>query len=338
MIVLIPAYEPDKKLLTLVGDLQALGYTLIVVDDGSSDSTQGIFSALPEGVTLLRHPVNKGKGRAIKTGCEYIAAHFPLEEGIVTVDADGQHLPQDIRRVCQEWQAHPDALVLGSRRFVGKVPYKSRLGNAITRLVFHLATGVRVYDTQTGLRAFSVARVPTMLEMQGERYEYEINVLLYATRQKIPIREVEISTVYLDGNASSHFHPFRDAWRIYKMIFLFAASSLTAAVIDYGLVLLFSLLFRWSAQGLLISVILARVISSATNYVLNKQIVFEDYSPRSLFRYYMVAVGILAANYCLLFLLQQILPLALAKLLVEVILYPLSFILQRKFVFADRTI
>lgn len=64
-----------------------------------------------------------------------------------------------------------------------------------------------VYDTQTGLRAFSVSRIPMMLEMQGERYEYEINVLLYATRRKIPIQEVEIATVYLDGNQTSHFNP-----------------------------------------------------------------------------------------------------------------------------------
>ena len=204
------------------------------------------------------------------------------------MDADGQHLPADIDAVCRAWRQNPEALVLGSRRFTGKVPLRSRFGNAITRFIFRVATGVAVYDTQTGLRAFSVSRIPMMLEMQGERYEYEINVLLYATRRKIPIQEVEIATVYLDGNQTSHFNPLRDAWRIYKMILLFAASSLVAAGVDYGLVLLFS---------------------------------------------YLVAAGILAANYGLLALLESWMPLAIAKLIVEAVLYPASFLLQRKYVF-----
>ena len=283
---------------------------------------------------LLRHAQNRGKGRALKTAYEYIAAHFPQSEGIVTVDADGQHLPADVVRVSEDWEAHPEALVLGSRRFTGTVPWRSRAGNAITRVVFRLSTGVSVYDTQTGLRAFAVSSIPMMLEMRGERYEYEINVLLYATRQHMPIREVTIETVYIADNASSHFHPMRDSWRIYKMILLFAASSLLAAAVDYVLVLSLSALFAKQAQGLLWSVVLARVISSFLNYMLNRKLVFEDCSRRSVFRYYLVAAGIMAANYGLLSLISGVMPLALAKLLVELALYPLSFYLQRRFVFA----
>ena len=139
--------------------------------------------------------------------------------------------------------------MLGSRRFTGNVPWRSLTGNAITRAVFRVSTGVSVYDTQTGLRAFAVSRIPMMLEMRGERYEYEINVLLYATRQHVPIREVTIETVYIEDNASSHFHPLRDSWRIYKMILLFAASSMTSALVDYVLVLALSALFA----GLILS-------------------------------------------------------------------------------------
>ena len=250
------------------------------------------------------------------------------------MDADGQHLPADVARVSEEWAAHPEALVLGSRRFTGDVPWRSRTGNAITRAVFRLSTGVAVFDTQTGLRAFAVSRIPMMLEMRGERYEYEINVLLYATRQRIPIREVTIETVYIADNASSHFHPLRDSWRIYKMILLFVASSLLSALVDYVLVLAFSAVFAMQAQGLLLSVVLARVISSFLNYMLNRKFVFGDRSRRSVLRYYLVAAGILLANYGLLSALSAVLPLALAKLLVELALYPLSFYLQRKFVFA----
>lgn len=335
MIVVIPAYEPDEKLLHVVAELKRdTDYAIVVVNDGSSEAAEPVFAALPEGVTLLRHAQNRGKGRALKTAYEYIAAHFPQSEGIVTVDADGQHLPADVVRVSEDWEAHPETLVLGSRRFTGTVPWRSRAGNAITRVVFRLSTGVSVYDTQTGLRAFAVSRIPMMLEMRGERYEYEINVLLYATRQHMPIREVTIETVYIADNASSHFHPMRDSWRIYKMILLFAASSLLAAAVDYVLVLSLSALFAKQAQGLLWSVVLARVISSFLNYMLNRKLVFEDCSRRSVFRYYLVAAGIMAANYGLLSLISGVMPLALAKLLVELALYPLSFYLQRRFVFA----
>lgn len=335
MIVVIPAYEPDEKLLHVVDDLRRdTAYAIVVVDDGSSAAAQPVFAALPEDVTLLRHAENRGKGRALKTAYEYIAAHFPQTEGVVTVDADGQHLPADVMRVSEEWAAHPEALVLGSRRFTGDVPWRSRTGNAITRAVFRLSTGVAVFDTQTGLRAFAVSRIPMMLEMRGERYEYEINVLLYATRQRIPIREVTIETVYIADNASSHFHPLRDSWRIYKMILLFVASSLLSALVDYVLVLAFSAVFAMQAQGLLLSVVLARVISSFLNYMLNRRFVFGDRSRRSVLRYYLVAAGILLANYGLLSALSAVLPLAFAKLLVELALYPLSFYLQRRFVFA----
>ena len=335
MIVVIPAYEPDEKLLRVVAELKRdTDYAIVVVNDGSSEAAEPVFAALPEGVTLLRHAQNRGKGRALKTAYEYIAAHFPQSEGIVTVDADGQHLPADVVRVSEDWEAHPEALVLGSRRFTGTVPWRSRAGNAITRVVFRLSTGVSVYDTQTGLRAFAVSSIPMMLEMRGERYEYEINVLLYATRQHMPIREVTIETVYIADNASSHFHPMRDSWRIYKMILLFAASSLLAAAVDYVLVLSLSALFAKQAQGLLWSVVLARVISSFLNYMLNRKLVFEDCSRRSVFRYYLVAAGIMAANYGLLSLISGVMPLALAKLLVELALYPLSFYLQRRFVLA----
>ena len=335
MIVVIPAYEPDEKLLRVVAELKRdTDYAIVVVNDGSSEAAEPVFAALPEGVTLLRHAQNRGKGRALKTASEYIAAHFPQSEGIVTVDADGQHLPADVVRVSEDWEAHPETLVLGSRRFTGTVPWRSRAGNAITRVVFRLSTGVSVYDTQTGLRAFAVSRIPMMLEMRGERYEYEINILLYATRQHMPIREVTIETVYIADNASSHFHPMRDSWRIYKMILLFAASSLLAAAVDYVLVLSLSALFAKQAQGLLWSVVLARVISSFLNYMLNRKLVFEDCSRRSVFRYYLVAAGIMAANYGLLSLISGVMPLALAKLLVELALYPLSFYLQRRFVFA----
>lgn len=340
MIVVIPAYQPDEKLLRTVEELRAhTDYAIVVVDDGSTPDRQPIFASLDPDVTVLRHDVNRGKGRALKTAFAYIQERFPQNEGIVTVDADGQHLLPDIVRVSEAWAAHPEALVLGSRRFTGNVPFKSRAGNAITRKVFHVSTGVKVFDTQTGLRAFSVSRIPMMLEMHGDRYEYEINVLLYATRHHVPILEVWIETVYIEDNASSHFHPVRDAWRIYKMILLFVASSLAAALLDYVLVLtLPQLLEPFIPTPLLVSTAIARVVSSLCNYFLNGKLVFGGCSKDSILRYYLLVAGIYAVNYGLLTILSVLLPLPLwlAKLLVELVLYPVSFYLQRRFVFAAR--
>ena len=181
-----------------------------------------------------------------------------------------------------------------------------------------------------------------MLSIEGDRYEYEINVLLYATRHRVPIREVPIETVYIEENASSHFHPVRDAWRIYKMILMFAASSLVAAVVDYVLVLLLEPLFSYLtavtapavSAPLLAATAVARVVSSLCNYFINGKLVFEECSKRSILRYYLLVVAIYAVNYTLLVALDMILPLWLAKLIVEIVLYPISFYMQRRFVFA----
>lgn len=334
MIVVIPAYQPDEKLYRLVLALrERTDFPIVIVNDGSDADRAPLFASLEAHATILAHAVNRGKGAALRTALSYIYERYPAAEGVVTVDADGQHLPEDIARVFAAWAASPEKLVLGSRRFTGKVPFKSRFGNAITRFVFTLSTGVRVFDTQTGLRAFSVSRIPMMLEMKGDRYEYEINVLLYATRNRIPILEVPIETVYIENNRSSHFNPVRDAWRIYKMILFFVASSLFTMLVDYVLVVGLSAAMRGVAQSLLISVVAARSVSSLINYFINCKLVFEHRSRSSIPRYYLLAVGMLALNYGLLLLTGRFMPVAVGKLLVELALYPLSFYLQRKYVF-----
>lgn len=334
MVVIIPAYQPDEKLYHLVLALhEKTSYDLVIVNDGSDKDKRDLFLSLEPYAKVLTHPQNRGKGAALKTALSYIYERYPADEGIVTIDADGQHLPEDIIRVSEAWEAAPEKLVLGSRRFKGKVPFKSRAGNAITRFVFALSTGVKVFDTQTGLRAFGVFRIPMMLMMKGDRYEYEINVLLYATRHRIPIQEVPIQTIYIEGNKSSHFNPFRDAWRIYKMILFFVASSLVAMLLDYVLVLLFSATTQGMAQSLLISVVGARILSSLANYFMNCKLVFENRSRTSIIRYYLLVAGILAVNYALMVFVTHLMPLAIGKILVELALYPLSFYIQRKYVF-----
>ena len=334
MVVIIPAYQPDEKLYHLVLALhEKSDYDLVVVDDGSDRDRRDLFASLEPFAKILKHTQNLGKGAALKTALSYVRERYPADEGVVTIDADGQHLPEDIIRVSKAWEAEPEKLVLGSRKFTGNVPFKSRAGNAITRFVFALSTGVKVFDTQTGLRAFGVFRIPMMLAMKGDRYEYEINVLLYATRHRIPIQEVTIQTVYIEDNRSSHFNPFRDGWRIYKMILFFVASSLVAMLLDYVLVLLLSSVTKDVPQSLLISVVGARVLSSLTNYFMNCKLVFENRSRSSIARYYLLVAVNLAVNYGLMVVITQLMPIAIGKILVELILYPLSFFIQRKYVF-----
>lgn len=336
MVVLIPAYQPDEKLYRLVTDLRdACDYAILIVNDGSSAACAPLFERLQALATVIGYQENRGKGAAIKYALTYVGEHYPAYDGVVIADADGQHLPKDIIRVAEAWAQSPDKLVLGSRRFTGKVPFKSRAGNAITRGVFAISTGVKLHDTQTGLRAFSASRIPEMLAMKGERYDYEINVLLYATRHGIPIEELPIETVYIENNASSHFKPLRDAWRIYRMIFLFVGSSFLAMAVDYVLVILLTALLAKlpDATALLCSTITARLVSSFINYFINRRVVFETRGRSVILRYYLLAAGIWAANYGLLNLTTLILPVSIGKLLVELLLYPVSFLLQRAFVF-----
>ncbi len=341
MLVVIPAYQPDEKLKRVVLELhEKTDYRILIVDDGSRADCQPLFAELEAYATVLHHEVNCGKGRAMKTAFEYAYTHFRNEGGLVTVDADGQHLHEDIVNVCNAWAEHPDSLVLGSRRFTGNVPFRSRAGNTITRFVFAVATGVKVYDTQTGLRAFSIAAVPRMLELQGERYEYEINQLLFCTKNQIHILEIPIETVYIEDNKSSHFHPFRDSWRVYKIILSFLSTSFLCFLFEWGLFLLVGRLLRIPVPNatiaLLISSALPRVCSSLLNYLLNRKVVFQSSNRTSLIRYLMVAVLIYGLHYGLLWALTVPLPVPqwISFVIAQLICYPTSFLLQRMFVFA----
>ena len=194
-IALIPAYEPDEKMLALLPQLTAAGLAVVVVDDGSGPDYAPLFEAAKAYGAVLTHPENRGKGAALKTGYRWLLEQDGDPFTVVAVDADGQHRLPDVLRLCEEAEKTPDTLVLGGRAFQGKVPLRSRMGNAITRFVFTLSTGLRVHDTQTGLRACGRALLPFLLSVEGDRYEYEMNVLLRCSRDKVPLREVPIEAV-----------------------------------------------------------------------------------------------------------------------------------------------
>lgn len=336
VVILIPAYQPDEKLLPLTRALAAGGYPLIVVDDGSGEEYAPLFAQVGQNAAVLHHPENRGKGRALKTGIQYSA-----EQGfdaVVTADADGQHSPEDILALCKMMTLCEGTLVLGCRS-VDQMPPKSRLGNSITRFLFGALYGVKVSDTQTGLRGIPLGEYTGMLlDLEGERYEYEMNMLIQARRLGLEIQQCPIRTIYYDSNAGSHFHPLRDGFKIYRVLLRnipsFIGASFGSFLIDYCL---FTVFYALSARVLL-STVLARVISASCNYLLNKRLVFRQsgkaYNAR---RYALLAVCILAVNCLLMYLLTQVLPVPaqLAKLFVELTLYIVSYSVQSRWAHAD---
>ena len=185
IVILIPAYQPDEALVSLTMQLSLEKFMTVVVNDGSGPDFNSVFEQLPADVTVLNHASNRGKGKALRTGLQFIQESMPVARGIVTADADGQHLVSDIMQVAEKLIDRTRAMVIGGRRFEGKVPLHNRLGNMITRWVFSFATRVKVRDTQTGLRGFTIDLVPELLRLPGDRYEYEINVLLGAASSPV---------------------------------------------------------------------------------------------------------------------------------------------------------
>lgn len=341
-IVLIPAYQPGQGLITSTQRLLKAGYEIVVVDDGSDTPFVDIFAKLDKRVQLVTHKQNKGKGAALKTGYKYIRNNFD-NYVVVTADADGQHDVRDIEKVAQAYGEHPGALLLGSREFgQTHVPLKSRLGNTITRKVFALITHVKVNDTQTGLRAFDESLTDFMLDVEGERFEYEMNVLLACSRAGVEILELPIQTIYEAGNPTSHFNPITDSLAIYGQIAKFASSSLLSFVVDYLLFLtIMSLTKSWLlATSVLFANIVARIISASLNYTMNKRYVFhhEGSTVRSASSYAMLASGILVGNTLLLILLTNVFGVVafVAKIVVEVVMFIVSYLVQKNLIFVTK--
>ncbi|MCD7785865.1 MAG: glycosyltransferase family 2 protein [Oscillospiraceae bacterium] len=220
-IALIPAYQPAEGLIDLLEELTCEGFDIIVVNDGSSPEYEDIFVKASVYAMVLSHSHNRGKGAALKTGLKYIESRYGKDCTIVTMDADGQHTPLNALKVVNTAEENPGAIVIGSRALDEDVLLRSRFGNTITRFVYHLTTGVSIHDTQTGLRAFSGELIPKLLEIPGERYEFEMNELLILPELGVKIIEREIETIYIDDNSSSHFDSIKDSARIYREIFRF---------------------------------------------------------------------------------------------------------------------
>ncbi|MFC0003792.1 glycosyltransferase family 2 protein [Micromonospora siamensis] len=230
MIVLLPVHQPSEKLPALVGELRAAApdLTMVVVDDGSSGPApaEALRAARDLGCTVLRHRRNLGKGVALRTGFRYVIRTWPGQD-VVCADGDGQHRTEDILRVARRVR-ETGRMVLGVRRFTGRVPLRSRVGNEVTRLLFRAVTGCPVRDTQTGLRGHPAAQLDWLLTVPGDRFDYEMAVLLAATRTGEGIEQTPVATRYVANNASSHFSSVVDSARVYRPLLRFAVSPRSA--------------------------------------------------------------------------------------------------------------
>jgi glycosyltransferase involved in cell wall biosynthesis len=339
-VVLVPAYEPDTKLHGLVASLRTArpGDRVVIVDDGSGPKYHHVFAGATEfGAEVITHERNRGKGAALKTGFAHITAHYPGAD-VVCADCDGQHTAPDIGRVAAALRHSPHAMVLGVRDFAGRVPAKSRLGNGLTRLLFTSATGSRLRDTQTGLRGYPASTLPWLCSVPGDRFEYELAVLLAATAAGYAIVEVPTSTIYLEGNASSHFRPIIDSARVYAPLIRFGASSIFAFFLDaialFGLVAL--------TDNLFFAVVVARGLSAAVNFATNRRHVFRAHGHTSFrsaaVRYGLLALIVLLCNYGLMriLIIDLGVSIVIAKLVTELGLFTFSYQAQRRWIFLDR--
>jgi len=333
IIVLIPAYEPNSSMLDLLSKLKKSNLKIVVVNDGSGVEYNDIFNKAKKYAEVLVHDVNRGKGRALKTGLQYIEKNIKNDYIVVTMDCDGQHEINDALNLCKYAMNNTEELVLGKRLRSNKTPLRSKIGNSITRFVYRITTGLDVYDTQTGLRAFSKKLVPFMLDIEGERFEYEMNVLLKCTTNKIKITELEIETIYIDNNSHSHFNTIKDSILVYKEILKFLMSSLFCFILDY---LLYSITILITNK-LILSNLIARIISATANYHINKRKVFnnKDKDFKQIISYFILASIIFILNTSLLNIFVNHLSINkfLAKIIIEIILFTLSWLVQRIIIF-----
>lgn len=345
MIILIPAFQPDRRLVTLVEELRDAdpSLTVLLVDDGSGPDFAPLFSEARErGAELMGTPANHGKGHALKLGFRHVLAHHRGED-VVCADSDGQHRVADILRVAERVRAETAsrggaaAIVLGGRRFVGDVPRRSRFGNAVSRHLFSATTGGDVHDTQTGLRGYPAELLGWLLEVPGERFEYELTTLVRAQAAGHRIVEVPIDTVYLDENASSHFRPIVDSVRVMLPVAAFALVGLLSFAIDVAALQMLDAL----TGSLLVAVVGARALSATVNFLLNRRLVFRAGTAgglrRQALRYGALALVLLGSNYLLILALTGLgVGLLPAKIVAEVTLFAVSYAVQRGVVFAGR--
>lgn len=345
--ILIPAYEPTSTLIQYVHDLSQHFEHIVVVDDGSGKNYLNIFNSIESLCHVIHYPDNQGKGYALKTGYQYIKENYINTQGVVTVDCDGQHHLNDVINISEMIENHPHSLILGTRDFSQKnVPIKSQFGNRFSSLLFFILYGKWLNDTQTGLRGFDMSLIDEMIMIQGNRFEYESQVLIDCVEKNIPIKTKSIQTIYEDNNSGTHFQPLRDSLLISKVLLgrfsKFFSSSIMSSIIDIGFAWLFLDLLKICIFDdflrIICATILARIISMLFNYTVNKKYVFKNKSSHKTFiRYLILSIIIMLLSGSFVYIAANFIGIneKIAKPIVDSLLFLLSYQLQKKWVFKE---
>jgi len=355
--VVLPSLDPDEKLVAVIDGLLEYGFSdIILVNDGSKPENLHYFedaAAQHPEIHLLHHEVNKGKGAALKNAFRWFLANRPEGYGVVTVDGDNQHHPADTRACC-EHMLETGHVVLGCRDFNQEdVPARSSFGNKTTSIIFKIFVGMTISDTQTGLRAIPRNVLKVLVDVYGDRFEYETNMLLAFKNNGIRFSEVKIRTVYIEENKSSHFRVIHDSWRIYKLIlahfFRYTLSSLVSFVVDSGMVYLLTVLLRAFLNDPLlgtVATVAARAVSSLLNFYMNKKLVFQTKvnTFKAMIRYYALAIPQLVVQSLLNQAVYTVFSIGsdqpglrtVIHIVIMTILFIVSFTIQQRWVFAPQ--
>lgn len=345
IVVIVPSLDPDEKLMQVVRGMLDAGFSrMVIVNDGTNKDGLGPFKEaeqVPE-CTVLGYEVNQGKGYALKTAFSWVLENIPGCKGVITVDGDNQHTPEDTVKVGLAMLENPDKVIMGCRNFKNPgIVNHNVYGNRITSLTFRLLCGIKLSDTQTGLRGIPVQHLPAFIGVEGDRFEYETNMLLYMKKADIEFIEVPIATIYIDGNKTSHFKVFTDSPKIYAPIIKFALGSGLSTILDLALFTVFCKVFSGlpQAKELLLATVCARVISSIVNYTYNKKAVFNSNSTKSsITRYYILAVCQMMLSWLCVNGLVTVFAAkgffkTVLKMCTDIVLFMISFQIQREWVF-----
>ena len=375
--VILPVLNPDEKFASFVEKLVSSGYqSIVVVNDGSAPEYVHFFdeaAAYPQ-VTVLTHEVNKGKGAGLKTAFRYLCENRKDVDVAITCDGDGQHTTDSMGRCLKAFDEHPDSVIIGGRDFSDKnIPSRSRFGNKVSSVIYRFACGIKLKDTQTGLRVVPASCFEAFSNLKGDRYEYETHMLIEIVNRKIPYYEIPIETIYIDDNESSHFNPLNTSPTAYmvvlKYFFKFLLSSLTSWVVDIGVYwitiaicgaawklsesieeasslasALINHTWNLNIAAVLIATLTSRVTSSIVNFIINRKVVFKDVSNvrKTATKYFTLALCQMIASFLLVDLIANgLLHVTgflnvLIKCVVDMCLFVFSYGIQRKWVFKDK--
>jgi glycosyltransferase involved in cell wall biosynthesis len=225
---ILPVYNHAATVAKVIKDAQALQFPVFVVDDGSTDNTYDQIKEIP-GIQILRHQLNQGKGAAIKTG---FAAAAVVADWAITIDADGQHYPQDALKLINAIPADMRAIVVGAREGMAgaNIPWTSRFGRKFSNFWVWAAGGAILSDSQSGMRLYPLPEA-MLLTTIARRFQFEVEILVLARRKGLKVVETPVRVIYNpDGKRISHFRPFVDFLRnaetfsrlIFTRIFFFA--------------------------------------------------------------------------------------------------------------------